>query len=1718
MGFLDKLKESVHSFYNNADEFFGGAGQGIYDLATAPFDDNKDISKAWEGFGQMFGAGGETYDKWAEVPGFKQGDQALEKTSEFLNAVYREGVSRPISTLGTFQMEGLEGTGEEGFSAVLGAGGSYDWFDGDAWERAYDRSKNVSPGQAVTALYHGMDYDELQKAKARGDFYEKPELRYLSGSIDFASVIFFDPTIVAGKAAKAGRISYIRPMTSDKIQAGALDNYMDSARLGRVKDIIYKAESPDEIRLQLLNDNTYGATAAHVLYNTRFDEELLNTSIRAVYGEKEALTDLNRYNKALIDSGESAAAGTAAAAALGRRAAVVQATARGRIGTSLERPEDWGEYVDMLRTQDDLFKQVAPFSPEIMRDLGLGGNLLGTPQMRASWSSAARTALHKQGTEPFTVIGYGPKTMMNKMLTSNKRVHGIDVNDTNSDQVLRTYLERAGLPETQRAQILARYMAAGSQGLGAKQAVVVQAEEAVIRNFGSMYKLDRDDLDKIVEKANDGRGKARYIMSNRQEFASADLQKAYGTKQGEEVLTFTDDDGSYHRIVAPVLESQMANTMPLADPGQLNRVYRAYTSSVAHRVGKDTSDLIEDKLDGFYRLWKPAVLLRLGWPVRAMSDEGARFVALQGILPLALSAGRGLRSTPGNMMERGGRAYDAVIRGMNAERIKSLRYQRDSSIPIDERYRSLEDAFTDGRLSREELQQFAGKAAQTGNVDEMAAVMWNRVEEGLDQPEDFGRFLSERALKNSGLDWYTNPIRQTDLIKEVESRGQTTLNPLKGEVGKAPKDAQPLAKSGLAMRDPESGWIDNDAIYGYVHANLDSFLGRDSAVLSVKALEDGNFALQVLGSKADADRRWKEAKNALRGFITEDGRSQFVRPQVLSIDGRNVEIEGVLAGSGSHYEKLASSDHHWASYIMDQASLAEDRAHVSMGWSNGIDAVNNADSYPLAWERAAMQLANDRVAQQFLGGRTIDDVMDWVENSDDGKRWATLTRFNGDLEERVARIWVMTDEYVPDAGDLRKKVLNQRHTYSDLHEAVKDDALKPQVHGERVAYALGSHKALRLARKGVSKAMKGLGSLPNDKLLRYPFFDARYRAHMEDLLKNEYRQLDEATDDVSVYTIGELQESARRRALADINKWFYNSDSASAAIQGMRHLTPFGNAWQDAMRAWSGIAFREKPQAFGYLWNASQTLEKSGLIVDGAGRELRIENGKEVWYEVNAETGKRTKYTGDPQEGRYLQIHLPSWLAPDSFGENVKVPTRINKKSFNTFLSLYPGAGPIVQVPVSEIAKRNAEVGDSQLAKMILPYGPQDGIVKQFLPTALREAVEAWNGESDSKFAAQAKAIWDYENARYANGERSTKPTMGEATDKTRDLKLIRIMSAMTLPVSAQYMNPYQPYVDSYRQLMAKDFTTADPEFVRLYGEDYFALTARVTKSSEGLPATMSSVRARRKYEALIEKYPDLAGAIVGDTSGAFSKAAYEFQKANETAPGSGKKQRSVLSLRDSTEDMESRLGWMKFTAMMDTIDAELADRGLTSLRAEGAEDLKEAKDRLVDSMKWADEESTVRSAWYEEYSTTDRSKGEERLASLRELVSDHNLIKRDDWQGVADYLIAWDEFSAELTARDAAGGAKTLEAKSNRDLAELWQDTAFTLKERNLSFSALYNRYLFNLSPEAIQDGDPFSSDSGLDLDFSNFDDTRDDNPFDSDLDFEAEEESLFDEEEEEF
>ncbi len=773
--------------------------------------------------------------------------------------------------------------------------------------------------------------------------------------------------------------------------------------------------------------------------------------------------------------------------------------------------------------------------------------------------------------------------------------------------------------------------------------------------------------------------------------------------------------------------------------------------------------------------------------------------------------------------------------------------------------------------------------------------------------------------------------------------------------------------------------------------------------------------------------------------------------------GLNIDGFSATGAFGEKYDldnfirKQASSAQGMQSFVDEvyEKHLANTRGTGQWATLSGADT-----GWGKAWENAVNnQLGQDVLARKLLAGESVNDVAKWLHGTQEGRMYAKEIPLRGAgildrsglafAEDWVDRVNQQIKHLTLDDPDIKQAALNQEARAKLVDNILKpadgvlDVGTRPPVHGEVLTQTLGKHPVQQMLHNFVEKSFKYLGTMPSDELARNTTFATIYGKEMERLVKNSVTQngFKLAESDIKA-----MEGVARKHALAEMKNLMFDLGERSEFSTMVRNIIPFFNAQQEVLTRWAGIAI-DNPSVARRAQMAYQEMDKLMFSSEDA-------NGNKV-----------------------IQFRIPDW-ASSIVGQGIfksavddQGYVAFNKKSLNMITGGI-GFGPYVQVVATGVANQNPGIEDT--LKFIMPFGPATSVVDPFLPATVKRAMAITSGEDSRAYATAQASILLTKLTKMKTGE---SPRLDLEDAATRDKFLadvksetdayfrLRTFVSAVSPVAVSFSSPYQPYIDEYRRLKREDPQNADRRFLTEHGEDFYALTQSFTKLNDGVPATLPGLKARDKYKTLIEANPELGSLIIGSEGGGeavkFSRAMYDRQLESPVSPGSDTKQRSRYTTQELIDNPEIRLGWEKYTKAMDMIDAARISRGVPSLQAKGAEDLAQARQAILLSI------AKDHPAWFEEYSKRDDANNARKIAGMKQIVRNQQLMGRPDIQGLSEYLNVRDAIMGTLTVRKAQGGSGDLWANSNADLSAVFEAIVGSLKEKNLSFSNLYNRWL---------------------------------------------------------
>jgi hypothetical protein len=782
--------------------------------------------------------------------------------------------------------------------------------------------------------------------------------------------------------------------------------------------------------------------------------------------------------------------------------------------------------------------------------------------------------------------------------------------------------------------------------------------------------------------------------------------------------------------------------------------------------------------------------------------------------------------------------------------------------------------------------------------------------------------------------------------------------------------------------------------------------------------------------------------------------------EVVASDGTRYELYDAFGGPlGEMFRRTASSANSFQRMV-DSNSDMFGRALQSRGYG----VVNPTDpGYFEQWAQTLrQQFGNSEVVKRLVAGESVDDISKWLAGSPDGrilrKRLAISTEESAEYVTKISRF---LDKYLPESSGLRSSV--REVTANDLRSAFKDPTTLPVIHGHILEEAVsnGSNQAVK---RFINGAFKFLAQLPEDAWARNPLYIQLYRQEarrridiVAGLKGNKLTTADQEA----------IMSAAHKVAVRDMKGILFNIERRSNLAGAMKFISPFFSAQENAYKTWLKLSVANPAIANrGYMvW---QSPNRAGLVTDQDGNpvpEGQTSGSDVIWISVPK------GFQGIPGMDSLTQMGIPKQSLDIIFQGGMDV--LYNKGNPNVASDIFP-VGPFIAAPISEIVKDKPDLEEA--FKWALPYGASKNVASNFLPAWVQKSIAA-NKELDDAQFAKTHALIVATEATNAKLNGTKMPTAKKLMDMTKDYWKLRIAANLILPFAPRFDSPYQYYIQKsreYKQLYGMD---ADAKFFKDFPE-YFAFTASTSNNPTKVDYTVGAVKNIKKYGPLLSELlsiePKLIGFVVNEKEGyKFSDAAYKWLYNNKISPNSPKKFLEPIDPVEARKKNEAEIGWIQYGEVMDTIDAQLAARGLSSITQKGAEDLKAYKEiKLSEFIRQKDANGKdildpktgqfAQTPWYDDYLDSDGSKTNRIIYGFSKILNDPTYRKDNKgsttFKSLEVYFDIRKKYAQELMNRDA----RSIDAKSNIDVRIAYDAIVNKLKTDDpIGFGPLYDRFL---------------------------------------------------------
>ena len=1093
-----------------------------------------------------------------------------------------------------------------------------------------------------------------------------------------------------------------------------------------------------------------------------------------------------------------------------------------------------------------------------------------------------------------------------------------------------------------------------------------------------------------------------------------------------------------------------------------------------------------------YSYWRKAVLATPKWPMRVQIDEQMRIAANIGALNTVANFAGGFEKM---------RRAQAVHKLDNWDELKKVErlqqgmiaYAKDKKLSIEDKGKTLND------LDVLELYELVGKEGFNAAVDKVTKelVLDGRARGRLNRNAFvkgtlFSSFMGDPIMGAAYGLWSANSRRRRINDAAQSTAAMHYAGALKVEGRRLLAEATTAADI-KAARELMS---DADFIKNQAEFQGSALRASNAFEKAEELLEQAGFAGITIG------------KTQMRNAFGDDGR--YIE-QIEASNSANEALSSIYRSA--HDTAKRELEQYAPDYaIRDFLERPNDEAwqEAYSGMLNRMTTVDaGKEFYEIVWSNKDIDLRVAELTELF--NRDPKLFTDLVQNSLDlgRNRWLTAddydilarqiieeydnvlpARFFPEARDRVAageKTWQVGQKemnsiydtvLVDDRGFAPREVLFESMDGADIdiyvQKKVVEHIRQTGEEGFGKTFTPRTIDPSKQAKenfvdRAFNNAFSVLAEIPSDQLSRHPYFASVYQRELRRIVNGMVDE--DQFVSLSQRKINEIENFAREQALSETRELLYDLRETTRISEVLTNVSPFFSAWQEVIGRWSGIAVdnpvfvAEVARLYRKEWNA----EALGLA------EIEDENGNKYFtFRLNSHA-----YDDEGNETTIFDV-MPEWaknrFIPKPLRDTGNM-VRFSKDSLNTVLEGTPGVGPMITIPLREAIVANPQLEDT--LSFFFPLGhPEGGFIERLTKAnapAWLKAVDDVLRETQRYDAVVTRMARDYAVQMEASGEfidwgdeAVWAELEEEAASRADQWFLFKFGSALLSPASTTMISQYEPLVQQWRAMQQEHGKlVAEDLFLARYGEDFFALSSALSRSNDGMPATVTFEERRLKHEDLIKTLGDsgvgayVVGAVGSDLEQMrYSQTIRNSQLRTPVQPGSKTMQRELYTGRELVETNQERLGWREYSDIDSWVKGkqdEAAAAGLsTSLNSKHLRAVSMVKQLAVSRL------SERNPSWGDAYKNTGASSVKRNGINdaFIKVLADPVISQRDSARHIREYYRVRMWVQEQLENRKAAGGSGQLEnSRSNADLLALW-DEVRTQMSLNPQFSAVFERY----------------------------------------------------------
>ena len=217
------------------------------------------------------------------------------------------------------------------------------------------------------------------------------------------------------------------------------------------------------------------------------------------------------------------------------------------------------------------------------------------------------------------------------------------------------------------------------------------------------------------------------------------------------------------------------------------------------------------------------------------------------------------------------------------------------------------------------------------------------------------------------------------------------------------------------------------------------------------------------------------------------------------------------------------------------------------------------------------QLRNSEITSQLMAGKSVDEVERFLLTTNKGRTIMRNLGMGREARDIVEANVLNIDSLFPRGTEGLKEIATKRRiTAADIEQFFgTGTAGRPPINGAQIGAANGT-SAIANAFSGVLESFyKFAGEVPESALVRNPLFVDLYRKRVEASIRNAIETY--PGDTIPPTYLNKLENSARQWARSEMRRTLYDTSERVDSAHTLKYIFPFFGAFADVAQKWGRV-------------------------------------------------------------------------------------------------------------------------------------------------------------------------------------------------------------------------------------------------------------------------------------------------------------------------------------------------------------------------------------------------------------------------------------------------------------------------------------------------------------------------------------------------------------------